>query len=156
MRREAGREDGVTLLEMLVVVGIIAVLLGITYPSITNGMDAIRLATAADSVASFLNAAADRAERRHVVVELHIDKRRGELELRTPEANSRKSMKLPDGIAIREILPKLLVTTEEDSRNIYLYPGGAVPRIGVELATKKGVRRIVRIDPISGAPEITR
>lgn len=156
MRRDAGREDGVTLLEMLVVVGIIAVLLGISYPSIANGMDSIRLATAADSVASFLNAAADRAERRHVVVELRIDKRRGELELRTPEANSRKAMKLPDGITIREILPKLLVTSEEDSRNIYLYPGGTVPRIGIELATKKGARRIVQIDPITGAPEIKR
>ena len=155
MRPRRQRQAGVTLLEMLVVVSIIAVLLSISYPSFASGMDSIRLATAADSVAAFLNAAADRAERKHVVVEVHINKRRGELELRTPEPNSLKKMKLPDGIAIREILPRLTVA-EEESRNIYLYPGGTVPRIGVELATKKGAKRVVRIDPITGAPEIKR
>lgn len=154
-RRIQRRERGVTLLEMLVVVSIIAVLVGISYPSITGGLDSIRLATAADSVAAFLNAAADRAERKHVVVEVSINKRRGELELRTPEPNSLRKMKLPDGITIREILPRL-TPAEEDARNIYLYPGGAVPRVGVELVTKKGARRVVRIDPITGAPEIQR
>jgi hypothetical protein len=31
-----------------------------------------------------------------------------------------------------------------------------VPRFGVELANRKGARRIVRIDPITGIPQVER
>jgi hypothetical protein len=33
-------------------------------------------------------------------------------------------------------------------------PGGVPPRIGVELRNSRGSRRIVRVDPITGVPQI--
>jgi hypothetical protein len=35
-----------------------------------------------------------------------------------------------------------------------VYPGGAVPRVGVEIVNARGVHRIVRVDPITGVPRI--
>jgi len=35
-----------------------------------------------------------------------------------------------------------------------LLPGGTVPRIGIEIANRKGTRRLVRVDPMTGVPEV--
>ena len=59
------------------------------------------------------------------------------------------------GIAIVSILPES--REEKDGvRRFVLYPGGVVPRIGLELANRKGTHRIVRVDPITGVPQIER
>ena len=39
-------------------------------------------------------------------------------------------------------------------RSFLLMPGGVPPRIGVQLRNRRGARRIVRIDPITGVPQI--
>jgi hypothetical protein len=41
---------------------------------------------------------------------------------------------------------------EETSRSFLLYPDGSVPRLGVELVNRRGVHRIVHVDPITGVP----
>jgi hypothetical protein len=62
---------------------------------------------------------------------------------------------MPDGVRILGVLPPLVVETGQPRRFI-VYPGGTVPRFGVELANRKGARRIVRIDPITGIPQVER
>jgi Tfp pilus assembly protein FimT len=57
---------------MMIVVGIVGMIVGITYPAVSNGLESVRLATASDTVASFLNAALNRVERRQEVLELAI------------------------------------------------------------------------------------
>jgi hypothetical protein len=52
-------------------------------------------------------------------------------------------------------LPPLLVETGEPRRFV-VYPGGTVPRLGVEIASSRGVRQIVRIDPITGVPQVEK
>ena len=42
---------------MMIVLAIIGLIVGITFPAATSGLDSIRLSSAAESVASFLNAA---------------------------------------------------------------------------------------------------
>jgi prepilin-type N-terminal cleavage/methylation domain-containing protein len=145
---------GVTLLEMLVVVGIVAILLGVSYPSIAASVDSVRLATAADSAAAFLNSALNRAEQRHQVLELTIGKRRNEMVLRSADPAFRRNLELPVGVKIAEVLPASF--GNEDERVFYLIPGGSAPRIGVALVNTRGARRTVRIDPITSAPEISR
>ena len=76
---------GVTLVEMLVVVSIIGLMAAVSFPSVTSGLDSIRLQSAADSVASFVNAAANRAERRQEVTELVIDPKANRLALYSTE-----------------------------------------------------------------------
>ncbi len=58
------RRSGVTLLEMLIVVSIIAAIASISFPALTAGLAGIRLASAAGSVASYLTSSMNNVERR--------------------------------------------------------------------------------------------
>ena len=54
---------------MLVVVTIIGVMVGVAVPATSAGIDSVRLASATQSVANFVNAAVDRSERREIPID---------------------------------------------------------------------------------------
>ncbi len=137
----------------MVVVTIIGLVAGVTIPSISAGMDSIRLASAADSVASFINGAVDHADRRQQPVELVISRKDNMLSLYSNEPGFERELKLPDGIAIEAVLPKVEDEPEE-GRRLILMPGATAPGIGVQIANRHGSRRIVRLDPMTGFPRV--
>jgi prepilin-type N-terminal cleavage/methylation domain-containing protein len=148
------REQGMTLLETLVVVSLISVMLAVVYPSLTAGLDAIQLATSADTVASFLGSSLTRADRTNQVVEVTISIQDNAIVARSNNVLNTKRLDLPTNIRIAAVFPA--AGENEPFRRFYVQPGGAVPRIAVELRTSRGSRRVIRIDPITGAPEIER
>ena len=75
------------------------------------------------------------------------------IQLTSTEAGYRRELKLKDGVSIREVHPKLPVETLEPRRFLVL-PGGAAPRIGIELGNRHGSRRLVRLDPVTGIAQI--
>src|SRR5579872_1169328 len=95
--RASNRTRGVTLIEMMVVVAIIAVVAGISLPSVTSGIDSVRLATASQSIATFLNSAVNRAERRQKPVELVILPRENRLTMYSDEPRYERDLKMPEG-----------------------------------------------------------
>jgi type II secretory pathway pseudopilin PulG len=136
---------------MLVVVAIIGIMLAVVSPSIVAGLDAIRMTSATNSVAAFLNAAVNRAERRQIAVEVAISQKDSTLTMFSTEAGVPTELKLPDGILIDAVLPR----TDEEAdgvRRLILLPGASVPGIGIQLANRRGGRRIVRLDPMTGFP----
>ena len=154
--REIDRsQNGVTLIEMLIVVAIISLMVGISYPSISSGVDALRLSSASDSIASFLNGALNRAERKQVVVEVTISKLENALIMRSEEPGFERRLDVPQGVRITGVLPANLVDLDAP-RHFLMYPGGTLPRFGVELANQRGGRRIVRVDPITGNSQVER
>src|ERR1700692_3231509 len=62
MKRNSQR--GVTLLEMLIVVAIIATVAAVSFPALTSGLAGVRLSSAASGVASFLTSSMNTVERR--------------------------------------------------------------------------------------------
>jgi prepilin-type N-terminal cleavage/methylation domain-containing protein len=150
----ASNTRGITLLEMLLVVTLIGLLGSVTYPAFTSGIESLRLLTASDSVASFLNAALNRAERRQELIELTISRGDSKLALRSTEPGWSEQLDLPDGIRITAVHPEAWNQADEDTRRIYFYPGGTAPRIGVEISNRRGVSKIVRVDPVGGVPEV--
>jgi prepilin-type N-terminal cleavage/methylation domain-containing protein len=148
-------QRGVTLIEMLIVVSLIGLMVGITFPSVTAGIDSLRITSASDSIVSLLNGALNRAERRQEVVEVEISLKDNTLTLRSTQPGFIRKLELPEGVTIRAVFPEIPVEPEV-SRHFLLYPGGTVPRFGVELVNRRGARRIVRIDPIIGAPKVER
>ena len=46
------------------VVALVGMVAAIAFPSVTSGLDSVRLSSASDSIVSFLNAGLNRAERR--------------------------------------------------------------------------------------------
>mgnify|MGYP005851814319 CR=1 FL=1 len=153
--RNPRRRQGVTLIEMLLVVGIISLMVGVTFPSVSAGVDSLRLSSACDAIASFLNGALNRAERRQEVMEVAVLKAERALTLRSSEPGFLRRLELPEGIAIVGVVPEVPLEPGQP-RRILLYPSGTVPRFGIEVENRRGARRIVRVDPTTGVPEIER
>ena len=155
MRSKGHSAAGITLVEMMMVVMIVGFIVGISFPAVSSGLDSIRLSSAADTVAGFLNSALNRAERRQQAVELTISAHENRIGLRTADGKTERHVELPSGITITSILPGAS-EGNDPVRRFVVIPGGAPPAITVEMANRRGDRRRVRVDPITGAPEIQR
>jgi Tfp pilus assembly protein FimT len=122
-----------TLLEALIVVALVALIAGLSFPSVTSGLDTLRLRSASDSIVSFLNIALDHADRRQQAVEVIGFSRR---------------LEMPAQIHI--------LGDANETRRFLVYPGGSIPRIGIQIATMRGRSRMVSVDPVTGSPGATQ
>lgn len=141
-------QSGVTLVEMLVVVTIIAIIAGVSFPALTAGLSTIRLSTASGSAASFLITAMNRVDRREEPAAILISPKTGALEVFTAASGEKpyRQLKMPQGISIEG----------EEPRRFLLMPGGTVPRMTLVLRNDKGARRSVQVDPTTGVPNVQR
>jgi len=147
------KELGVTLLELLIVMTIVALLAGLSYPSVSAGLDSMRLRSAGDQVASFLNVAMDRADRKQQVVEIRISPAENALAARSSDLSFDRKAVIPESVRIAAIEPPVLNIAEQDGpRRFLIYPGGTLPRIVIGLVSKDGRKRQVIVDPVTGMP----
>jgi prepilin-type N-terminal cleavage/methylation domain-containing protein len=146
-------EAGVTLIEMVVVVAVIGLIVAVVAPSMASGLDSVRMASATDDVATFLNSAVNRAERRQQPVMVAISIRENKLVMYSNEAGFTRELRMPEGIAIESVLPGD-VNAGQDGIRLMLLPGASVPGIGVQLVNQHNNRRIVRLDPMTGYPRV--
>ena len=146
---------GVTLLEMIIVVSIVALMAGLMYPSISSGLEGIRLNSTTDEIVAFLNGAVERANRRSTPIEVTLLKTENALVLRSTEPGFLRRLDLPAGIILERVLPEI-PGNPPAPRAYMIYPGGSVPRIGVQIANPAGHCRLIRIDPITGSPLVER
>jgi hypothetical protein len=138
---------------MLVVVAIIGLIAGVSFPAVSSGMDSVRLATASDSIASFLNGAVVRTERRQQAMELVISVAENRLLLYSTEPGFERELKLPDGVRIEAVVG---AGGDEGAGegHLILLPGGTAPGVGVQLVNAHGMRRLIHLDPMTGFPHI--
>jgi prepilin-type N-terminal cleavage/methylation domain-containing protein len=148
------RRAGVTLLEMLIVMAIIALLVGIAYPGVTSGLDSLKLTQSADQIASFLNGALNRAERHQQPVEVVVLRRERKLQMITNEPGFLRELELPKGVEIVAVLPAVEEDSPDEPRRVLVMPGGTPPGIGIRIRNLRGVERIVHVDPMTGFPRI--
>jgi prepilin-type N-terminal cleavage/methylation domain-containing protein len=146
------RESGVTLIELLIVLTLIALVTGISYPSAAAGVESLRLRSVSDQVVNFLNTAIDRAGRREQVIEVWIAPKDNVLIARSPDLGFSRRLELPDGYRILAVLPAAEVSPDQP-RRFLMYPGGTIPRISVEIANRAGNKRMISVDPFT---ELTR
>lgn len=144
-------ERGLTVLEMLIVVAIVSLMVGLTFPSVGAGLESLRLRSAADSTASFLTLAMTRVESSQEPVELIIHRAGGVFELYSTDPKFARQMHLGAGLSISRILPEAPDAGEETPRSFLLLPGESLPRIAIELANARLQRRLVRIDPLTAS-----
>jgi prepilin-type N-terminal cleavage/methylation domain-containing protein len=147
------RNRGVTLIEMVVVVALISLMIGISFPALTSGIDSLRLNAAANGVVSFLNYGLSHAERRQQMVEITVSKGDNSLEMRSSEPGFYRKLQIPEGVTIVQVLPPL-PENPDLKRDFLLYPGGTVPPMGLQLMNRRNVQRVVRVDPITGGPRL--
>ncbi len=150
-RKDHRRPDaGVTLLELLIVVGLIALITGLSYPSVNAGLGSLRMRQATDEVGSFLTVALDRADRKQQVLEIQIVPQQNLLTARSSDGRFTRRLQLPEPARILAVTPPVPGGPPNQPRRFLVYPGGATPAIGVELADDAGRRRLVYIDPFTG------
>lgn len=154
MSRRRRTQSGLTLMEMLIVVAIIGVMIGVAFPSITAGIETLRLRSATDEIVSVFNSAMNRADRRQIVVEVVIERVAGRLVFASADPGYRRELTMPDGVTIERVLPVIPNLDDRLPRQFLIHPGGTVPRIGLELKNRRNVRRIVSVDPITGAAQV--
>jgi prepilin-type N-terminal cleavage/methylation domain-containing protein len=145
---------GVTLVEMVVVVTIIGLIMAVMAPSMSAGLDSVRMASATGNVASFLNGAVNRAERRQTAVAVVISVKENKLVMFSNEAGFTREMTMPQGISIEAVLTGDPNGGSQDGARLLLMPGASVPGVGVQLINTHGNRRVVRLDPMTGFPRI--
>src|SRR3954453_20327914 len=145
---------GVTLIEMMVVVAIIAIVTALAAPSMSAGLDSVRMASATDNVATFLNSAVNRAERRQQPVAVVISIKENRLGMYSTEAGFTREMPMPDGIAIEGVLPIDPNGPPPEDYRLMLMPGASVPGLGVQLINQHRNRRVVWLDPMTGFPRV--
>ena len=151
--RRARRQKGVTLIEALIVVALIAMIAAVSFPAVGAGLDTLRLRSASDAMVSFLNIALDHADRRQQAVEVVISPRENLLLSRTADLGFSRRLDISPQIHIVSVQPALENgPVPDEPRRFLLYPGGSVPRIGVEIATAQGRKRLVSVDPVTGSP----
>lgn len=148
-----GRRAGVTLVEMLIVVTIIAIMAGVSGPALVAGLSSLRLSTAAGTVASFLTSTMNRVERREEAAAVEVSAERNELAVYTAASGEKPAriLTLPPGIRI----DTAGAPTEVPPRFMF-FPGGTIPRISLVLRNDKGARREVKVDPITAVPDVSR
>lgn len=151
----AKAQSGVTLIEMLIVVTLISLFAGLMFPSVTSGIDSLRIQQASDEISGFINTGLNRAERKQVLVEITINKPQNVILMYSTEPGFSKRLELPDGVRIVDVLPAE-PANPDGPRRFLLYPGGSPPRFGVMLENRRGARRIVRVDPITGVPQVEK
>jgi len=134
------------------VLTLVALVTGIAFPSAVAGVESLRLRSVSDRVVNFLNTAIDRAGRRQQVIEVWIAPKDNVLIARSPDLEFSRHLELPQGYRILAVLPPAEVNPEEP-RRFLMYPGGSIPRIGLEISNPSGNKRLVSVDPFT---ELTR
>lgn len=146
---------GLTLIEMMIVVLLISLLAGLSFPALSAGIDTLRMKQAADSIAGILNQSLLRAERRQRPVEIIISRSENALFVLGEGPGPEKRISLPEGVRIAGILPPVPFD-DSQARQFLVVPGGAVPRMGVVLVNQRGAQRTISVDPITGVPQVSQ
>lgn len=149
-----GDRRGITLIEMLIVVAIIALVAGMSAPSVSAGLDSLRLRSTSDAIIGFLNSALARADTRQQVVEILISPQEGTLTAISGDHRFQKRLDITSPIKILSVQPALEADAEDQNqtRRFLVYPGGAVPKVSIEIGNSEGRKRVVSIDPVTGVP----
>jgi len=126
-----------------VVLAIVGLIVAVSTPSVSAGIDSVRMASASDSIAAFLNSAVNYAERHQQPVLVTITVKENKLEAYSNDNGLQRELKLPDGIDLQG----------EDVRLILL-PGATTPGLSIQIANRRGGRRAVRLDPMTGFPHV--
>jgi prepilin-type N-terminal cleavage/methylation domain-containing protein len=148
------RQRGVTLIEMLIVMVLIALVAGMAAPSLSAGIDTLRLRSTSDAMIGFLNTALSRADIRQQVVEILISPAEGTITATSADHGFYKRLDIASPIKILSVQPAIAdVEDPNQTRRFLVYPGGSVPKIAIEIGNSRGRKRLVSVDPVTGVPQ---
>ena len=144
------RAGGITLLELLVAMAIAGMIMAISFPSVTAGLDGVRLQATARRVGAFLNVARGRADREQMPVEIRIDLNRNQVTASSADGRWERALDLEPGVRIVSVWPEAATRL----RRFIVIPGVPAPRFRLQLDSARGRSVTVGVDPLTGTPQI--
>ena len=129
---------------------IAGMIMAISFPSVTAGLDGVRLQATARRVGAFLNVARGHADREQMPVEIRIDLDRNQLAATSADGRWERALELEPGVRIASVWPE----AEVRLRRFIVIPGVPPPRFRVQLDSARGRSVTVSVDPLTGSPQI--
>jgi general secretion pathway protein H len=147
------RNQGFTLLEILIVVLLLSLALAVTYPSISRGSTALHLRATGRDILNTFRYAREKAVTEQTGMLVAVDKEKQELILSNDLGQGSRMYRLPDDVKIQRIA---LGGTEvlEGPMAVRFLPNGSAD--GAEVLLKSDKDSFLRIvtDPITGGARI--
>ena len=137
-------ESGITLIELLVVVAIISLMVSISYPTLTRGLDGVRLKTSVGQAGAFFSRVRQAADRRQQPVQLTVDPKQNRLTALAVDGG------WDDELAFEN---RIRVAFPAQPSSLILYPGHPAPRFRLLLANESGGRDGLQVNVFTGVPE---
>ena len=147
------RDQGFTLLELLIVVLVIALALAVAYPSLSRGSASIHLRTSARDVLNVFRFAREKAVTEQVGIRVVVNRETQELVMSDDLGDGTRSYRMPEGVKIQRIA---LAGTEimEGPLVVRFLPNGSSENAEVLLESRTGSRLRIITDPITGGAHI--
>ncbi len=121
-------------MEMLVVMSLIGLLASVATPSVTAGMETVKLRSSAERLAATLRMARERAVRTRHYFQVTVDPQTRRVELRDLEGDFARDWEMPETISVKLDQPLLS----------QFAPDGSVPALHVELENSR--KRLISVD----------
>jgi len=152
--RQSSGENGFTLLELIVVTLIIALIMGVSYPSLERGSSILNLQTASRDVLNTFRFAREKAISEQMTMLLIVDRGERRLELANVLGEPMRAYTLPRGIHIQSML-RAGSEIQNEVMTVRFSPNGNLENVGIRLAADSGSRRMQIIaDPLGGGARI--
>jgi prepilin-type N-terminal cleavage/methylation domain-containing protein len=135
---------GITLVELLVTLAIISLMLSIAYPSLTSGLDGIRLRAAIDEAGTFFTNARLTCDRRQSPVYVTIEPGQRRLTASAVDRGWEQTQQFD---------ARLQVVQPREEISYVLFPGAPAPQFRLQLGTEQGGRAGLQINVFTGIPE---
>ena len=145
--------QGITLMEMLVVVALVSILLAVVFPAAGSGPATLALRSAAQDLATAAKYAREQAIYRQRFFLLELDGEARTVSVVDLESGRTRSFLLPESVRVDQILPERNGEAVA-SRSWLFFPDGSSDPFQVVLQTRQ--RRVqISSDPLTGFPKVS-
>jgi prepilin-type N-terminal cleavage/methylation domain-containing protein len=148
-----GAHEGFTLLELIVVLLILALIMGVSYPSMERGSNILNLQTASRDVLNTFRFAREKAVSEQASMMLIIDRNERRLQLANILGEPMQAYTLPRGVHIQRMM-RAGNEVQENTMTVRFAPNGGLENVGIRLATDSGSRMQIISDPLGGGARI--
>lgn len=147
------RDRGFTLLELMLVIVIIAIVLAVTYPSLSRGTTALRLRATGRDVLNTFRFAREKAVTEQVGMKVVVNPEKQQMILTDYLGEGKRTYDLPPDVRIRQAA--LAGNAVTDGTAVFHFlPNGSCDRGEVLLQSDRGARLKIVTDPITGGARI--
>ena len=146
-------EAGFTLLELIVVVLIIALVLGISYPSMSRGSSALHLRTTSRDILNTFRFAREKAISEQASMQLVINRRDQKIVLADILGESLRTYSLPTDVKIQRMAHSG-GEVSDDVMTVRFLPNGSLENARIRLEADSGSLMQVISDPLGGGARI--